>query len=285
MNIRQVRNKIRSVSNVRKITKAMQMVSAIKMKKAQTAAIEGQPYRSDLERIIKRVVANLDPAFSPLLSRNPAAKGRDLVIFISSNKGLCGSFNFNLFRYVIKNINFEKTDFITVGKKGASLVGKMESRIIADFSTNNAIDSVSAIFQTALIAFLDGKYQQVKLIYNRFINTLRHEPTETVLLPVNLTPTEEEKKEHEMNNEYIIEPAPETIIDSLLRSLVEEKIRGAIIDSEASEHSARMIAMKNATDNAGDVIYNLTLLRNKIRQEKITYELLDMITAKESVES
>ncbi len=281
MNIRQVRKKIKSVSNVRKITKAMQLVSAIKMKKAQQLAIEGQPYRQDLEQIIKKVVANLDPAFSPLLSRNPNAKGKDLIVLISTNKGLCGSFNFNLFRFLVKNVDFDETDFITIGKKGAVMTSKMGSTVIADFSTTSAVDSVSAIFQSALMSFLEGKYQQVKLIYNKFINTLKHEPQMTILLPVNLKQDSDEKI---TKGEYVIEPAPETIIDPLLRSLVEEKIRGAIIDSEAAEHSARMIAMKNATDNAGDVIYNLTLLRNKIRQEKITYELLDMITAQQSLD-
>lgn len=283
MNIRLVRKKIKSVSNVKKITKAMQLVSGIKMKKAQQLAIEGQPYRYDLEKIIKKVVSNLDPGFSSLLSRNLTSQSKDLIIFVSSNKGLCGSFNFNLFRFVLKNIDFKNSEFITIGKKAAGMVSRMDSKVIADFSSINSIDSVSAIFQTSLMAFVEGKYQQVKLVYNRFINTLKHEPTLTTLLPVNIEDEDDQKKSPD--NEYIVEPSPETIIDSLLRSLIEEKIRGAIIDSEAAEHSARMIAMKSATDNATDVIYNLTLLRNKIRQEKITYELLDMITAKESAES
>ncbi len=282
MNIRQVRKKIKSVSNVKKITRAMQLVSAIKMKKAQQLALEGQPYRKDLEQIVRKVVANLDPGYSSLLSREKTDQSNTLYIVVSSNKGLCGSFNFNLFRFILKNIDFKHSEFITVGKKAALLVGKSGSKIIANFTELSPVDSVSAIFQTALTAFLEGKYNSVVLVFNRFINTLRHEPTMMSLLPVNISPTND--NEIKIHSEYIIEPSPATIIDPLLRSLVEEEIRGAIVDSEAAEHSARMIAMKNATDNATDVIYNLTLLRNKIRQEKITYELLDMVSAQASVE-
>ena len=145
------------------------------------------------------------------------------------------------------------------------------------------METVSAVFRTALVAFLDGKYKEIVLVHNKFINTLRYDPLVKVILPV--------KIENvlggivKIRTEYIIEPSPETIIDALLRSFVEEEIRGAISESLAAEHSARMIAMKSATENAEDVIYNLTFLRNKLRQEKITYELLDMVTAKESVET
>lgn len=283
MNIRTVRKKIKSVGNVKKITKAMQLVSAIKMKKSQQQAQEGQPYRTHLEKIIEKMIATLDPGFSRLMEKNILTKPKDLVIFVSSNKGLCGSFNFNLFRYLIKKVDFDKSDFITIGKKGALFVGKMGRTILADFSSGPFIDSVSAVFQTALTAYLQNKYTQVILIYNKFISTLQFEPTATTLLPVSRQLIE--AMPVEPKGEYIIEPSAATIVDSLLRSVTEEKIRGAIADSEAAEHSARMVAMKNATDNAEDVIYNLILLRNKLRQEKITYELLDMVTAKESVES
>ncbi len=282
MNIRQVRKKIKSVSNVKKITKAMQLVSAIKMKKSQQLAFEGKPYRENLEKIIMKLVSSLDPGFSILMDPRQNCHGKDLVIFISSNKGLCGAFNFNLFRHVLHALDFQGCDFLTVGKKAAMLVGKMGGNILADFSETNFVENASAIFQAALSAFMDNRYNRVILIYNRFINTLRFEPIDIVILPIKIDTIQTENLS---KSEYIVEPSARTIIDSLLKSFVEEKIRGAIIDSEAAEHSARMIAMKNATDNAEDVVYNLTLLRNKLRQEKITYELLDMITAKESVEA
>jgi len=283
MNIRTVRKKIKSVGNVKKITKAMQLVSAIKMKKAQATAVESAPYRHHLEKIIYKAVSTLDKSFSPLIENNTNSV-KNLYIIITSNKGLCGSFNFNIFRYLNREIDFKNNDFITVGKKGASFVNKMGGHIIADFSVHMTSTIISPIFKEALTGFISGKYAKVILIYNRFINTLKFETLSTILLPSKIELPEKQEITY-IKDEYLIEPGANEIIDSVLRSLIEEKIRGAIIDSEASEHSSRMIAMKNATDNATDVIYNLTLLRNKIRQEKITYELLDMITAKESVES
>jgi F-type H+-transporting ATPase subunit gamma len=286
MNLRQIRKKIRAVSNVKKITNAMQLVSAIKMKKAQQKAFEGKPYREFLSFIIQKVAASLiEKSYSPLLSKSNPLAQKDLIIFITSNKGLCGGFNFNLFRFLVKEVDFKKVDFITVGKKGALFVKKIGGVVIADFSSSHEEDKVSAIFKTAFNPFFKGEYANVFLVYNRFLSTVRFEPVKKRIFPIKFE--EEEFKvaeDKEVKKEYIIEPSPEKIIDSALRNMIEIEIYGALIESEAAEHSARMMAMKNATDNATDVIYNLTLLRNKVRQEKITYELLDMVTAKQSVE-
>jgi ATP synthase, F1 gamma subunit len=286
MNLRQIRKKIRAILNVKKITNAMQLVSAIKMKKAQQKALEGKPYRELLSFIIQKVAASLiEKSYSPLLSKSNPLAQKDLVIFITSNKGLCGGFNFNLFRFLVKEIDFKKVDFITVGKKGALFVKKMGGVVIADFSSSNEEDKVSAIFKTAFDLFFKGEYANVFLVYNRFLSTVRFEPVKKRIFPINFEKEEfKVAKDKEVKKEYIIEPFPEKIIDSALRNMIEIEIYGALIESEAAEHSARMMAMKNATDNATDVIYNLTLLRNKVRQEKITYELLDMVTAKQSVE-
>jgi len=281
MNIRTVRKKIKSVGNVKKITKAMQLVSAIKMKKSQLASIESAPYRTHLEKIIYKAMSTMDSGYSTLIE-NKGVQTKNLYIVISSNKGLCGSFNFTLFKYLNKNIDFKNSDFITLGKKGASFISKMGGKIIADYSNQPFGTAVSPIFTESLEKFTTSQYEKIILIYNKFLSTLKFETIETVLLPAKIEKTEEQNTF--IKNEYLIEPTPEEIVDSVLKSLIEEKIRGAIVDSEAAEHSSRMMAMKNATDNATDVIYNLTLLRNRIRQEKITYELLDMITAKESVE-
>jgi len=286
MNLRQIRKKIRAVSNVKKITNAMQLVSAIKMKKAQQKAFEGKPYRQLLSFIIQKVTASLiEKSYSPLLSKtNPLAQ-KDLVILITSNKGLCGGFNFNLFRFLVKEVDFKKVDFITVGKKGALFVKKMGGVVIADFSSPYEEDKVSAIFKTALNPFLKGEYANVFLVYNRFLSTVHFEPVKKIIFPIKFEKEEfKVAEDKEVKKEYIIEPSPEKIIDSALRNMIEVEIYGALIESEAAEHSARMMAMKNATDSATDVIYNLTLLRNKVRQEKVTYELLDMVTAKQSVE-
>lgn len=280
MNLREVRKKIKSISNVKKITGAMGLVSAIKMKKAQEKALKGKPYREGLERILKRLVEGVDPSLSSLLQPNES--DRELVIFIASNKGLCGSFNVNLFKFSVDNLDFNRTDFIVVGKKAILVINRLGGNIIADFSSNRPLLNVSAIISLSLTRFLEGKCRRVWLVYNRFISALKYQPVKEEIIPVSFIEKLGEIKKEEV--EYIIEPSPQLIIEPLLKSFIEEKIRGAIISSEAGEHSARMIAMKNATDNAKGLIYELTLFRNKLRQEKITYELLDMITAKESVE-
>lgn len=286
MNIRTIRKKIKSVTNVKKITKAMQLVSAIKMKKAQQVAIDGRPYQIEIENIIRAVSPKIDPSLSPLIAfPEDKVERKNLAIVIASNKGLCGSFNFNLLRFIVKNTDFKNTDFIIVGKK-ANLLSKFSANIMADYSSSVPLNNVSALFEFALNKYLDRTYKKIELYHNQFVSTINSEPVVTTLLPINFSQKKEvETETKERESEYLIEPNPKKIIDSLLRSFVEEKLRFALIQSEAGEHSLRMMAMKNATDNATDVIYNLTLVRNKIRQEKITSELLDMVTAKESVES
>ncbi len=283
MNIRAVRTKIKSVGSVKKITQAMQLISAIKMRKAQQKALESQPYQDLIKKSIHKITKKIEKNASKLLIPAPASANRDLAIVITSNKGLAGAFNINLVRLLDRNINIKNTDLITSGKKGSLILNSMGANIIADFSSDFPFDNISAIFNLALKKFFDGEYRTVSIYYNKFISSLKYEPLKEVLLPF-VFPGED-GAEKQVNYNYLIEPSPEEVIDQLLKSYIEEKIRYAMIQNEAGEHSARMIAMKNATDNASEVIYNLTLLRNQLRQQKITYELLDMITAKESVEN
>ncbi|KKP86799.1 MAG: ATP synthase F1, gamma subunit [Candidatus Roizmanbacteria bacterium GW2011_GWA2_35_8] len=283
MNIREVRKKIKSSTNVKKITKALEMVSAIKMRKAQSEAIEARIYQTNLEEIIKKVAAKADPKLSLLLQAQKDATDRTLSIVISTNKGLCGSYNFNLYRFILKNSLVKNSDFIVIGKKGGLFINSIGGQVIADFTDNQPLANVSAIFQMVIDGFTKKKYNKVNVYYNKFISTLKNEPIAETILPV--TYQREESFIKEKIEEFLIEPDPRELINQLLNSYVEEKIRNCVIQAIAGEHSSRMIAMKNATENANDVIYNLTLLRNKIRQEKITYELLDMMTAKESVEN
>ncbi len=260
----------------------MQLVSAVKMKKAQNAVLESRPYRDNLESIIRKMSGKVEQNTSQLLVSKSGEGSKGLIIFVSSNKGLCGAFHLNINRFLFKNTDFSKNDFITVGKKGAMFVHKMGGNIIADYSGHTPIIEVSAIFTLAVSNFLAGKYKSVSVVYNEFISNLRSEQKQVVLLPVKMT---KEIDAEVKSQEYLIEPSAHEIVDHLLRSFVQEKIRGAVMSSEAVEHSSRMIAMKNATDNANEVIYSLTSLGNKLRQTKITMELLDMITAKESVET
>lgn len=282
MNLKQVRKKIKTIGNVKKITHAMELVAAVKMKKSQEEALQSKPYYDVLSSVINRLTAVIDPSYSSLLIEKPVKKR--LIILISTNKGLCGSFNFNLFNFLIRELSKNThltTDFITVGRKGSEFVQHYGAQILAHYGTNQPINVVPAIFNLVLERFLRGDYQEVLLAYNQFISALRYQPNIKRILPVKWQGSQEGKLEEN----YLIEPGPEKIIDSLLRDFVENLIREAIISSQAGEHSARMLAMKNATENAGELIYQLTLMANKLRQEKITYELLDMITAKESVEN
>ena len=283
MNLRTVRKKTKSVKNVRKITKAMQLISAVKMKKVVQSEVEGRLYRDSLTNLIQSLSGRLDTSLSPLLAKQQSKEGKDLIIYISANKGLCGAFHVNLLKYIVKNIDLKKTEFITVGSKGAQALSRFDRDIVADYSTGTPETKVSAIFTYAIEAFLSRKYESVKLLYTQYFSALRSEVKLVTLLP--LTPEENKSSMQVSKQEYIVEPSPQVLVNALLRSAVEEQIRGAVISSEAVEQSMRMMAMKNATDNAGDVIYSLTLIGNKIRQTKITSELLDMVTAKESVEN
>ncbi|MCR4326271.1 MAG: ATP synthase F1 subunit gamma [Candidatus Roizmanbacteria bacterium] len=287
MNLRQLKNKIKSVQNVGQITKAMQLVSAVKMKKAQTKALGGKPYRDALEETIARIAHSSSLGEYSLTQKNSKAT-KELVIVLSSNKGLCGVFNFNLFRFFgrtlkVADANYE---FITVGTKAHQFLVHAGASIVADFSNSYATfeESATAIFRLAKDDFEQGKYKSVSILYNRFISSMVYQPVREVLLPfseISITQRTAEGKQKEL--EYTIEPTPQVVLKGLLDFYLESKIRGAVQESEASEHSARMIAMKNATDNAKDLVHDMTLLRNGLRQERITNELLDMNTARLAV--
>lgn len=285
MNVRQVRNKIKSVGNVKKITKAMQMISAIKMKKAQSLAVESKPYREMLTEMINKITKKIDISYSDLLTTKEGAVAKSLIIAVSSNKGLAGTYHTNLARFILKNVDIKNSEFIVIGKKGATFISSIGGKVIAEFVSSKPITDVSAVFELALDNFLTAKCSRVAIIYNKFISTLRSETVEEQLLPFTMNGGLREEADRNNVIDYHIEPSAAEIIEPLLQSYIEEKIRGAVVNSEAVEHSSRMIAMKNATDNANDVIYNLTLLGNKLRQGRITGELLDMVTAKESVEN
>ncbi|OGK17672.1 ATP synthase F1 subunit gamma [Candidatus Roizmanbacteria bacterium RIFCSPHIGHO2_02_FULL_40_13b] len=279
MNFRQVRKKIKTIGNVKKITNAMQMVSAVKMKKAQLTAQEGKLYRQTLEGMINRVLSDNAELKSGLLA-NKKEGGRNLIIIISSNKGLAGSFHFNLLRFIFSDIDTSKNDFIVLGKKAADFITKIKGTILADFSSEPVFEeSASAIFSLAISEYELDNYDSVYLVYNEFKSSFQFSPIKKMLLPVkNVKKNTDEVVKAQVGN-YLIEPSAEEIVEPLLIDYLTETIRGAILDSQASEHSARMMAMKNATDSAGEIIDGLTLLRNKLRQASITGELLDMMSS------
>lgn len=184
MNLKQVRKKIKSVKNVKKITRAMQLVSSVKMKKAQEKALSGRPYREHLEEMIRRVSRTQEMRDSQYFVTPGATAHKDLVIFVTANKGLCGSFLTQLDRYVLKNVSYEKSEFVTIGKKGAQFLGITKGKIVADFTSNHPELETGAIFSFVLNQFRSGQYRSVSIVYNRFINTLRFETVHEKIMPL-----------------------------------------------------------------------------------------------------
>lgn len=280
MNLRRVRKKIKTVDNIHKITNAMQLVSSVKMKKAQAEYQEGKFYREFLSQMVKELSSGLKKELSPLLQEGVGDK--NLYLIISTNKGLCGNFNFSLFKKIFQFIDIKNHDFVVYGKKGAEFINRVGGKILADFSTNRPQTVVLPIFDYLLKIFLSGLYKQIFIVYNQLVKMTKYEPIIEKIIP--LTIDDIEKKTSMINMEYLMEPSPDVILDLLLKDTIAQRIRDAILSSQAGEHMARMMAMKNASDNAKEISFQLTLLRNKLRQEKITYELLDMVTAMESID-
>lgn len=282
--IRLLRTRIRSVKNIAQITKAMEMVSASKMKKAQAEALAGKLYADKIFDMVMELSGRTNASKHPLLKKTLGTSGKRLVILISSNKGLCGGLNTNLFRFFLTSYpKKDAVDVVSIGKKGSEVVARVGMNLIADFSqTQPFSSSVPAIIELATEKFIEGYYEGVDVVFSEFISALRQSPRKKVILP--LTIESMDVKPESDTREFLIEPSVEEVFDALLPQYLENQIRDAILEAEASEHSARMIAMRNATDNASSLISDLTLMFNKVRQEKITYEISDMVTARLAVE-
>lgn len=283
--LRRIRGRIKSTQNIAQITRAMQMVAASKMKKAQEAALLGKAYADKISQATRELSGGVVSIEHPLLGGgNP--KGKQLVIVISTNKGLCGGLNASLFRNVIQWFGKSAdATFVSVGQKGSNFVAATGRTLVADFSESPTfLASVPALTQMAVSGFIDGSYKEVFVVYNAFINALKQIPTKKRILPLKLSDQEDLPTENHHLAQFEVEPSIDDVLEHLLPHYLENQIRSAIYEAEASEHSARMIAMKNATDAAYDVIDGLTLQFNKARQEKITYEIADIVTARMAVE-
>ena len=279
--LREIKRRVKSVKNISQITSAMQMVAASKMKKAQQKATGFEPYAQRISEAVKELASGVDSDLHSLLSTgNPEA--RELVIIISTNKGLCGGCNSGLFRAVKKwYLILDKNESVTVGKKGQSFVRSNRAKLVADFSDGSPINSVSALAHYGVEGFLRGDYSKIVVVYNKFVNSFTQEPTRFELLPItSLGEIKERLADENKFADFLVEPNPVKVLDALLPEYVENIIRAATLSAEASEYSARMMAMKNATDNADELQVNLTLEYNKMRQSEITTSLQDMITAR-----
>jgi len=292
-NTRDIRRRIKSVKNTAQITKAMQMVAASKMRKAQMVALASRPYAEELARMMRAfgsvMQAAEDRVQHALMEVRPVRK--QLVVVISTDKGLCGPLNANLFREITK-FDSAITEFIAVGKKGGQFLSRMNRRIIAEFELKDAFTffDTKAVSKMCIERFLDRSVDAVHILYTDFINTLQQVPASKALIPVTsleVGPSSldgrvdeyVEEREAEEPTDYILEPSLDALLDAILPHFVDFKIYHMVLESRASEHSARMVAMKNATDNAKQIIKDLTLEYNKVRQASITTEILEIATA------
>jgi F-type H+-transporting ATPase subunit gamma len=281
--LRDIRRRIKSVKNTAQITKAMQMVAASKMRKAQEAALNGRPYALLLNRVLVSLRNRLDEKVHPLLEKREVKN--ELVVLLSTDKGLCGALNTNLFREVM-NFDPKTTKFISVGRKGTVFLARTKRNMIADFPLKDhpTFLETKTISKFFIERFLIGDVDKVTVLFPRFVNTLTQKPTALTLLPITSLeeaglPGDAEPPIPEPAGDIIFEPSPEKILENIVPYYVHFELFQMFLGTRASEHSARMVAMKSATDNAKEFVKDLTLEYNKARQANITKELLEITTA------
>jgi len=297
-NLRDIRRRIKSVKNTAQITRAMQLVAAAKMKKAQDQALAGRDYADLLNQVLVNLKENVGDEAHPLLEQKEG--GKELILVISTDKGLCGGLNTNLGKKIRAEVPKE-ADMVTVGRKLRGQFAKAGRNLVADFEVRDPVPFSEArpIAKFLIKAFLEGGYSKVSVAFSNFVNVMRQEPTIVQLLPIS-TAALGEKQDYEgmgkdlkvketdhaaaLSKDYIFEPSSGDVLETLLPLYINFQVYQMLVESRASEHSARMVAMKGATDNAKKFIKELTLEYNKLRQAAITAELLEITTAMRAME-
>lgn len=285
--VREFKRRIRSVQSTQQITKAMKMVAAAKLRRAQENAENSRPYTETLQGTLARLSGVAYDVRHPLLDKREEVRKVGYVV-VTSDRGLCGAYNANIIRTANVTIAEDErnvqTGIIAVGRKARDFFRK-RGGVDAEFI--NLGDNVSyadarEIAQYVMNAYENGELDEVNLVYARFVNALRQVPTLVKLLPLE-TPQEDEEQESGRVVDYIYEPSAEDILLTLLPKYVGSEIYHAMLEGKASEHGARMTAMGNATENAGEIIDALTLEMNKVRQAAITDEILDIVGGAEAL--
>jgi len=284
-NLKEIRNRITSVSSTMQITSAMKMVSAAKLKKAQDAITAMRPYAEKLTELLQNVSASLDGENGSKYSEQRSVN-KILVVAITSNRGLSGAFNANIVKQsknlVEKIYAGKQVDFVTIGKKGNDIIKKTNTVI----NNNNTVfddltfHNVAAIAEELMQLFVEGQYDKIELVYNQFKNAATQIIITEQFLPI--VPTETEST---TQVDYLFEPSKEQIIEELIPLSLKTQLYKAIRDSFASEHGARMTAMHKATDNATELRNQLKLTYNKARQAAITNEILEIVGGAEALKS
>lgn len=278
---KEIRTKIASVRNTQKITKAMEMVAASKMRKTQERMAASRPYAETIRKVISHIAKGNIDYKHPFLTPRAVKKVGYLVV--STDRGLCGGLNINLFKTVLNELKAQddkgvKAQLGLVGNKAAAFFNPMGLEVKAHLNglgDTPAMEDMLGIINTMVKAYRDGEVDEVYVVYNRFVNTMSQKPTVQQLLP--LPALDDDSLGQTGSWDYLYEPNPQALLDNLLVRYIESQVYQAIVDNLASEQAARMVAMKAATDNAGNLIKELQLVYNKARQASITNELNEIV--------
>ncbi len=283
---RDIRRRIKSVKNTSQITKAMQMVAASKMRRAQQSALAARPYAALMNEVLGNVTAYVGDFAHPLMEQREVRKR--CVILVSTDKGLCGALNSNLMREAAK-FDRDTTVFVAAGRKGAQFIGRTRRQLSSEFTYKDAplFGEARAISKFVRDLFLKGDVDRVDVLFTNFISTLSQKPELRQLLPIGeIKPVSagiphqgEDAKLMQGATEFLFEPGADHVLGALLPHSLNFQIYHILLEAKASEQSARMVAMKNATDNANQLIKDLTIEYNKLRQANITKELLEISSA------
>ena len=275
-----MRRRIKSVKNTQQITKAMKMVAAAKLKRAQDRVVASRPFAGKMSEVLGDLSAKVAGEVShPLLDERGDEKY--LIVLVSADKGLAGAFNANIIKATqafLKENQDKASEMIPVGRKGRDFVIRSQLPMLAEFTNYGdrpGLNDASAIAQVAVDAFLNGDVDIVYLVYSKFVNTVTQTPTAVQLLPVQPPAGQNDEQK---TVEYIYEPDARTIFEALLPRYVDVLVYQALLENIASFYSAQMVAMKNATDNANDLVQDLTLAYNKARQASITTQILEVVS-------
>lgn len=282
--LKEIRAKVASIKSTQKITRAMQMVAASKMRRAQERMQLGRPYADSMRRVVSHLVkASPDYKHPYLVSR---AVNRVGYIVVSSDRGLAGGLNINLFKKLMQHVKQQKsqsveTRFAVIGQKGVSFFKTFGGTVIAaetHYGDNPSFEQLSVPVQVMLDAYNRGEIDEIYLVYNEFVNAMTQNPSVQRLLPIAAEPLVDETMENrEYSWDYIYEPTTKELLDGLMGRYVESIVYQGVVENIASEQSARMVAMKAATDNAGNLINELQLVYNKLRQAAITREISEIV--------
>jgi len=275
--LRDLRRRIRDVGKIKQITRAMQFVAASKLKRAQDATLNARPYAEAIDEVLADVAAVLSGEDHPLLGT--PEKGKRLIVLFTSDRGLAGPFNTNTIRFVARAITEHRGDLavVAVGRKGRDALRRARVPIEAYFEGFGDRPSFADVVPLARLVtddYRSGGYERIDLVYSQFVSTLVQRPALEQLLPVK--PSED--TQGIPGNQFIFEPSPSAVLEQLLPRYVAQRLFQAVLESKASEESSRMVAMRNATDNADDLIDDYTLEYNKVRQTSITREMIEIAT-------